>query len=345
MEQTPVRAIASRADWRGPQEAGSSAWRHTLSTRDIDELRTVTAELDQPGLDLRTVDRTRVRLPHIKTKLDAIDEELINGRGFAMLSGLPVDQWSRREAGIAFWALGCQIGRPVAQNASGFLMDAVTDTGRSLEEPTARGYQTRAKLDFHCDSADLVVLLCLQPAKTGGASRIVSAIALHNWLAENEPHHLRTLYEPFFLDRRGEAPPGEEPYYPQAVFTAENSRVYTRYVRGFIMSAQRKWPQAASLSSAQLAALDRLDELAEDSRFRLDLDFQPGDIQFLYNYSVLHSRTDFEDYPEPERRRFLLRFWMDAHRISQRPRAFDSRRQDMAAWAADGGRVIDLPAA
>jgi hypothetical protein len=57
-----------------------------------------------------------------------------------------------------------------------------------------------------------------------------------------------------------------------------------------------------------------LDQLNSDPRFSVTMDLQPGDMQFLNNNIVLHSRTAYEDHPEPECRRDLISLWLAGRR-------------------------------
>ncbi len=75
-----------------------------------------------------------------------------------------------------------------------------------------------------------------------------------------------------------------------------------------------------------------IDTLAADDRFRLDMDFRQGDIQFLNNHLVFHSRTGFVDYEEAERKRHLLRLWLDTPSYADLPPFFVPSHEDMSYW-------------
>ena len=83
--------------------------------------------------------------------------------------------------------------------------------------------------------------------------------------------------------------------------------------------------------------MDLLDELAASDTFRLDMDFQPGDIQFLHNHQILHARTAYEDYPEPERKRHLLRLWLSAPNGRELPAALAARYGEVTVGKIRGG--------
>ena len=169
-----------------------------------------------------------------------------------------------------------------------------------------RGYQTRVHLPFHCDKADLVGLMCLQTAKEGGESCISSSVAIHNEIQRARPDLLEALYEPFYIDHRGEEFDDGDPFYIAPVFAIHKEHFYARFGQRYAETAQR-FPQVPRLTPAQTEGMELFSTLALSDAFRLDMIFQRGDIQLLNNHLIVHSRTDYEDWPEPERRRHLLR--------------------------------------
>lgn len=210
---------------------------------------------------------------------------------------------------IVYFGIGCHIGQAVSQNAKGHALGHVCDLGFDADRPLARGYQTSAKLQFHTDPTDVVGLMCLRTAKSGGLSSVVSSAAVFNAIFEQRPDLARTLTEPVYRDRRDEIPEGREPWYRMPVFNFYKDRLLTSYVRSTARKAQR-FAEVPRLTDAQNQAFDLIDELASSPKYRLDLAFEPGDIQFLNNHYIMHSRTAYEDHQEPERRRHLLRLWL-----------------------------------
>ena len=135
-----------------------------------------------------------------------------NGLGVMLVRGLPRENYSRADCELIYWGIGVHIGKPVSQNARGHVLGHVTDEGRDLSDPNARGYQTRNRLDFHCDQLpfDIIGLFCLRTAKSGGTSYLVSAPAVHNTLLAERPELLDVLYQPFHVDWRGDHPDGDQ---------------------------------------------------------------------------------------------------------------------------------------
>jgi hypothetical protein len=291
-------------------------WTYCLSSAEIGELEAAAAAARRRKIDLAAITRADFPLPTLGPVLDRLRREVVDGRGFVLLRGLPVEDRPIAESAMLYWGLGTYFGSARSQNAKGHLLGHVYDLGQGLSatNPLLRSYQTAERQRFHIDRADLVALLCLRQAKSGGASTIVSSMTVHNVMAERRPELLERLYRPFPTDRRGEIPDGKAPFYAAPVFNAHAGRdgrtlVSVLYSRLHIGSSQR-FPEAPRLTSEDLEALDMFGELAGDPELRLDMNFMPGDIQILHNHTILHARSEYEDWPEIERKRHLLRLWL-----------------------------------
>jgi hypothetical protein len=245
--------------------------------------------------------------------IDGWADELDAGRGFVLVRGLPVDQLGERGASIAYVVLGVHLGVPVSQNANGDLLGHVRDDGSDPEDPMVRRYRTRLAQPFHVDGSDVVGLSCLQPAKAGGLSQIVSSVTVYNEVARRRPDLEPLLHEPWYFDRYGEERLGERPWFAAPIVSGLPDRFRFVYLRWYIDKAQHH-PDVPRLSDAQVELLDLIDELTEDPQLHLDMDFTPGDIQLLANRTILHSRTAYKDHDDPARRRHLLRLWLTLHR-------------------------------
>ena len=318
--------------WHGPQIAGSTDWILRLDDADIAEIDAALKAVKARGLTIPGIGKQDFIAPKVAGKMNQVRAELEDGRGFVLLRGFPVQRYSKSDAAIIYWSLGAMMGPAFAQNAQGDMLGHVRDLGvDSRTNMSARGYQTRLHLPFHNDSTDVVGLLCLHPAKSGGASRIVSSTAVYNAFLERRPDLWQVMCEPFQVDRRNEESAGQKPYYVTPCFNHHEGRLFVRYNRTFIESAQRH-PDVPRLSAAQREALDLMDALCNDPEFYLDMQFEPGDMQFICNYTTLHSRSEYEDWPEPERKRHLLRLWLRTAGFARLPPAFEDRNADMIAW-------------
>lgn len=293
--------------WYGPEIVLQIDWIVRLRDIEIAEVETAVHKIEES--DLQHLTAKDVPLPTLAPKLQGVLDEVMKGRGFVLIKGLPVERWTRREAAIAFLVIGVQLGNLRMQNAEGHLLGHVRDVGRSSEDPNTRIYQTRERQTHHTDSCDVVGLMCLQTAKSGGLSSLVSSTTIFNEMRRHRPDLLSVLLQPIETDRRGEVPESSKPYFNIPVFNYHEGLVSAIYQRQYIESA-RRFPDVEPLSALQIEALDMLDQLANDPKLNLMMELQPGDIQLVHNHTILHDRTAFEDYPEPERKRHLLRLWM-----------------------------------
>ena len=299
--------VEDRSAWYGPELAKSEDWIERLSEIEVGEVEQAVGRLNAER-DFTSITANDVPLPTLALRLQRLLEEVLNGRGFVLIKSLPVERWTRREAAIAFLVIGVHLGNLRMQNAEGHLLGHVRDLGRSSDDPNTRIYQTRERQTHHTDSCDVVGLLSLHAAKAGGLSSLVSSTTIFNEMRRRRPDLLRVLLEPIETDRRGEVPEGSKPYFTIPVFNY-HGLVSAIYQRQYIESA-RRFPSVAPLSALQIEALDLLDELANDPQLNLMMELQPGDIQLVHNHTILHDRTAFEDFPEPERKRHLLRLWL-----------------------------------
>lgn len=320
---------------------------------DLEQDRSWTRTFDQPAIDdlRRALDHalaTQKSLlhfgkaafpigPNAEEALRWVVRETQQRFGLALLRGLPTADLSDDEARVLFWGIGLHLGvaRPQGKNSQ-FISD-VRAEGGEYRSPTGRGYNTNASLDFHSDAADIVALLCLRDAKRGGESLITSSFAAHNELLRQHPDLVDELYRPFVYSRQGEQAPEEAPYFEMPIFGERDGRFACRHVRNHITGAQVSFAEVPRLSPSQFEALDLFDATLarEDLCYRMYL--QPGDIQFLNNYVVLHSRTSFEDHFEPHRRRHLLRLWLAIPQAQPLPSSFKAFYKDVESAAVRGG--------
>ena len=191
-----------------------------------------------------------------------------------------------------------------------------------------RNYQTSAELFFHNDACDVLSLMCLQPAKTGGQSRLASIPDLFNAMLKQDKSLTRELFHPYTFDRRGE--PGrpdedQKPYYLLPVFNYYAGCLIARLTpRSYIHSAQR-FTDAPRLSKRMEMALDLMEETVVSPDISFSFEMQVGDIQLVNNYCVFHSRTEYEDSHDPAQKRHLLRAWLSVPNSRVLPPWFKSR--------------------
>lgn len=305
----PDSPIHSRAAWLGADQRARTDWIYVLSDAEKAELDDAIAAYRREGGLLKEVTAERYPVPTLARAIDAWMRELDDGRGFLLVRGFPADNYTENEAAFAYWLIGLHLGCPVPQNRNGDILGHVRDDGADPKQAGIRLYRTRVSLDFHTDGADIIGLLCLKKAKAGGLSRIASSVSVFNEITRRRPDLVPMLFDGFYWDREADAGLGEPPYFKFPICRYENGRLGTLYIGWYIRNAQR-FPNVPRLTSAQTELLDLIDSIANDPAFYLDMDFEPGDMQFLKNAVILHARTEYEDWPEPERKRHLLRLWL-----------------------------------
>ena len=316
--------IGDSSAWYGPDLRRGTNWIDHMSEAEIAEVESAVKELAKSSFDLTAISSDDFPLPTLGPRLHHLLDEVLSGRGFVLIKALPVERWTKREAAIAFLGIGVHLGRLRMQNADGHLLGHVRDFGRSSLDPETRIYQTRERQTHHTDSCDVVGLLCLRTAKSGGLSSLVSSTTIFNEMRRRRPDLLKVLLDPIETDRRGEVPKGGKPYFSIPVFNWHEGLVSAIYQRQYIESA-RRFPGVAPLGPLQIQALDLFDELANDPELNLMMELQPGDMQFVHNHTILHDRTAFEDFLEPERKRHLLRLWVAPPNARPLPEVYAER--------------------
>jgi alpha-ketoglutarate-dependent taurine dioxygenase len=313
IEMTPISGASA---WFG-REVGPDHYLVELSDacreqicRAVDEIR----GYPLPTIVLRPDD---FAMPACREQMARVRRILDHGVRFAIVDRLPLAEMDAGEATAIYWLLSSMVSRPVAQKLDGKLIYDVLDTGQeALPGSGVRPDKTNIEIRFHNDNAyngtppDYVGLLCLRQAMSGGHSRVLSFHSAYNALLAEHPSCLPRLYQPFWFDRQREFHPGESPVFAAPVF--ENSgelkaRFSVHQINsGYTMRGEPVDPEGR-------AALDAMLEIFEEDQLPVDFDLEPGQIQFVDNRALGHSRTAFIDYPEPDRKRHLVRLWMRDH--------------------------------
>ena len=299
--------IGGPAAWRGDDVRRRDDWIEAFTAAEVEELRAAVADLRRRGAAMGEVRREDAPLPGLAARIAEWRRELRDGRGFVLLRGLPVAAWGDDDSALAYWLLGQHLGRPGAQNPAGELLGHVVDTGEDAANPFVRRYRTAGDIAWHCDLADVVGLLCLRQAPRGGASRIVSSVAVYDELLRRRPELVERLYEPFALDVRDEQNGGGPGWVPIQPCRHADGRLRTFYHSDYFRSAQRH-ADAPRFTPIEQQLVDLYESIAAEPAPHLDMELQPGDVQLLSNHTILHARTAYED--DPRRPRHLLRLWL-----------------------------------
>lgn len=323
LELVPLEAHLA---WSARDMADPAIWTQTFSDADLAELEAA-VEHSRVHKDLTAVRRSDFPLPRLASRLRSAAEDLQDGRGFVVWRGLPRERWSDDDLVRAYWGLGMHLGQPCTQDVDHdrrFLVDVRTDP---LDRPDrlARGNEKgQIGLNYHCDGADLVGLLCLQSGAAGGLSLVCSSVAIHNRMVREEPELAAELYRNQPLDyRKPEGAPGRQ-WFSAPVFARSGDRLFVKLIQSYILSSQRH-SDAPRLTPRARDALHWMQEVAESDEYSAIMSLEPGDIQFVNNYHVLHGRTPYRDDPATGQVRHLKRLWLDADLLQQRPEGFGKR--------------------
>jgi alpha-ketoglutarate-dependent taurine dioxygenase len=308
-----TRTITDRRAWTAATLDSPAAWYCPLTDRSLAALdESIRAQRRQPQ-PTTTVFLTPQQRARCGDDLLPARDALENGRGFIIIDRVPLDRYSRDEAQDLYWLVGQALGRPFEQNIQGTLLYDVRDTGQDLSKG-ARFSVTNYESSFHTDNSfgeevlDYVGLLCLCAAKSGGQSQVQSGFAVHNELLARHRDCLRALYEPFHIERRGGVREGEGPTIRSPVIAWNGKDLLFRYLRYWIETGQQR--AGLPLTVEQVNALDTLDAVMRRPELQAEFSLEPGQMFFINNRWILHNRTAFEDYPEIERRRHLVRLWL-----------------------------------
>ena len=319
---TTPSLLEERCAWRSADVGDSYVWELT----DVDRDELVAALEHAEGRTASTLEITRedFPLPNLGPPLAEVARELVDGRGVALIRGVPVDLLGPARASGVYWGIGRHLGRPWPQNHKGHLLGDVTDQGKTGADPTSRGNEIGGvAFPFHSDGSDLVGLFCLNAGASGGASLVANAVSIHNDLVRTEPEMAAALYDDFAYDFRGEERAGARPWYLMPVFSQRGGRLFVRYIRPYILSAGRH-VDAPRPSELARAAMDRVDAMCADPGYHLSMQMEPGDMQFVNNYHVLHARAAYADDREAGAVRHLKRLWLETDILTDddKPEAF-----------------------
>jgi hypothetical protein len=266
------------------------------------------------AVDTRTATDLVECFPVLAGEIETLRRERIDGPpGFCIIDGMSSAGLDGEQRRGLFLLLTTSLGLLLPQNAAGDQIVEVFDRGAPLQAG-GRYHQTNASGVVHSDSPqwpavpDYVTLLCVRAARGGGESKFISGYSVLRRLEEVAPGAIDELRNDFLFDKRGDFAAGEPPVTAAPIFDWVGDELRFRYLRAYIDSGHRL--MAIPLSDAQTRALDVLDSVLADGSLVVADAMAPGDMQVLNNHFVVHDRSPFEDFPEPERRRMMLRAWL-----------------------------------
>lgn len=337
----PMKPLVDPAGWTADDLRDVSRWSYRITAGDADELEAAVAAVRRRGVAMVDIRKEDFPLAAFAEVLTDVRRELMDGRGIVMMQGFPLDRFDREGAAIAYIGLGAHLGQTMSQNKMGHILGHVKDLGGDYHDPHTRGYMTNAEMRFHTDACDYVGLLCLQTSKSGGASRVASSVTVYNTMLQRRPDLVEALCGDYYRSRSGEISPGDLPYFKQPIFTFHEG-YFTATGAGAVIDKAQQLPGVPKFTPVQKEAIDvyrqTVDEVA------LDIGFGRGDIQFLNNFVMLHTRREYQDWSEPERKRHLLRLWLYDPAGRPIPRALREGRFGRGVTVKGVQRVAPLEA-
>jgi hypothetical protein len=302
--------VTTSAAWRGDELAKGGDWIYHLDGGQIQELETLGAQLVNDDPDLRRITLDDYPLERCLPAVADWKQRMETGHGFVLVRGLRTQLYSDALSAAIYYVLGLHIGEPMRQNELGDLIDHIYATSdKKLEDPDALSKSIRDKLPFHSDSSDVVALMCLRPSMDGGASCLVSGAGIYNEILARRPDLAPLLFEPFHWDWRRQDPAAPRNTYTSPIISIVDG-VFSMYAGSLYILTAQDYPEVPRLTEQQRELLTLFEDITYEPGMAIEMDFRPGDIQWLSNHAALHSRTEFTDYPEPQRRRHLLRLWL-----------------------------------
>ncbi len=303
-----IAPVADAAAWHAADVGSRAQYELRWSAAMLAEIRAAVDGVRH--LAPQAITRETFPLNLCKPLLAETSNRLDCGVGFAVIAGFPVDAYGREDAVRAFCGVSAHLGDVVEQTSKRERVIDVTDRGKPYDG-NSRGYHSNKMLPFHTDGAYLVGLLCLETAHQGGESLLASSMTAYNEVLRRYPERMAVLTRGYYHDRRGDHAPGEHPVSRERipVFSFHNDLLHCCYNRNGIVWAQSKTGE--TLTDAEIAGLDAIDEIVTDPRFHLRMEMRKGDMQFVNNFVILHSRTEYTDHADG-RHRHLVRLWLDS---------------------------------
>ena len=322
--------------WDGRELSLTEDWIFRFDHHDILEIEDAVEASKKSSKQLGDLTQDDFPFNTLGKKLATLRNEVLDGRGFAVIRGLGAKHWNNEDLIRAYWGIGTWFGQSVSQNSQGHLLGHVIDQ-RSAPYPGKRVYQTNQAQPFHSDSCDIVGLLCLRQAKSGGASAIASSALIHNALLDQDHNTLEQLYGCFQCDRYNEIPEGKDCYYPVQIFNEIDHRLVCCGMDPDIRSAQRL-SEVDRLTAGQLNAINAFQNMAK--KYALEMTLERGDIQLVNNLTIVHARDEFEDEDALNKRRYLIRLWLSSPMGRRLPEFLVQRWGNIKVGSIRGGIIV-----
>jgi hypothetical protein len=301
-------AVSAPWVWSAEELSARDDWVIHLKSDTLNEIETALSAVKERGLPIKEIAAQDFPLPSMAADVQRIKQLLAQGPGICLLRGLPVDRYGREDMSLMLWGIGTHLGKGVAQSYRGDVIGEVMDMSHTGD--ARRSYRSPRPLNLHVDPVDVVSLLCLRRAKHGGTSLVTSAFAVHNAILAERPDLLPALYRGYHYRHSEAGDTGENPT------TAHRIPVFGQAGDQLVCNFNAA-PIGRSLANdniekdaAAQEAFEVFKAVSEREDLVSEMMLEPGDLQFLNNRTVMHGRTEFEDYQDVERKRLMLRLWL-----------------------------------
>lgn len=308
-----LEPVDDASAWTRAEMQNDTSWIYRLSDEETVEIEAALKEVVAKGMAHKDITEADFPLPHFGPTVTKLRNQIEDGRGIAVLKGMPVEGKSVEEIELMYAGVAAHVGHSIVQDPQGSLIDHVCDRGISYDNIAVRGYTTNAELTPHCDSGDIVSLLCVRQAKEGGINTLASSIAIYNEILAKHREYLDALYTGFHYNLRGSGPPGKYQditAHRVPVYSYHQGKLSCRFNQKAMLTAEQL-PGVPPLSQLEKDAINKIAELSVREDLGTDVMLESGDWLLLSNHTVFHTRAAFEDWDEPEKKRLLLRKWIN----------------------------------
>lgn len=304
-----LKPVNNPAAWLVPEISQDPAWRFELDDAARSHMASNVISVFDPERELLDYQRDDFDLGPGMEVIHAAARVAHFGCGLSLVKGLPRVEITAAQFRILNWAIGLHLGVARPQGAKTQYMSEVRAAGMNYRSPGGRGYNSNSALDFHTDGCDLVTLACYNDAKSGGQSMASSSVSAWNQLLAERPDLAEVAREPFYFGRNTEQAPDERPYYSQPLYDESDGRLFGKWNRNRVRTAQ-DLDGVPKFTPEQIECGLLMDDILQRPEIMFTMWLEPGDLQIMNNHVMLHSRTEFEDFDEPERKRLLYRLWL-----------------------------------
>ncbi len=312
--------LRSSAAWKGDALFDRDDFLHELTAVEVDEVRAALARVDSDALDLDAINPSTFPLPTLSRRMQEIQHSLEHGAGAVLLRGWPAGEYDVAANTRVHWGISQHLGTPVSQSVTGEKVFHVANKGYQPTDPRDRGPNSSRALRFHSDRCDVLGFLCVRPARSGGESFLVSTPTIHDEILARRPDLLEALYDNWFYKTHNVDAANPNPWCEQPIFAQVDGR-FVAYLLRVLIDRAYELPALPDMTTTQREALDLVDALCADPAFHARFRQEAGDILFANNFTTLHSRSEFEDHPDPDARRLILRIWLAVPNSRRLPNA------------------------